>query len=180
MKIYYFFKNQKVIYIIMALIIASGLYVLSTNINKSYRSELKNGEKRIIAEKAYINYASGFQYNGMAMFNDGTIYKWNFEGSNTDYNVNSTSEHIQWIIEHGNKVNKKVSEEDLNKIEQNIKNLDGTMDRKNTAFDAGTSYITVWNSNNVEITLKESGDYTGENKSNNSKKLIKIIKKYLK
>jgi hypothetical protein len=154
------------------------------NVEETYQnsdfSESNYDEKKIIAEKAYKNYAWGFNYNGMAMFDDGTIYKWNFSGSYVDYNVNSNSEHIQWIIEHGNEVDEKVSEEDLNKIKQNIETLDGTIDFENTALDAGSSYIVVWNSNDKKITLREKGDLTGENNSTNTKKLIEIIETYLK
>ena len=36
------------------------------------------------------------------------------------------------------------------------------------------------NADGKEITLKEGGDYSGENKSNEVQKLISIISKYLK
>lgn len=172
-------KNKKII-IVPFVIVITGIFILFNNMNKSYLTELSNDEKRIVAENAYMNFAWGFQYSGMAMFNDGTIYKWNFEGSNADYKVNSTEEHAQWILEHGTRVSKKVTEDDLKVIEQNINNLYGSINSKNTAYDAGSNYITVWDSNNKQIILKESGDYTGENKSNTSQKLISIINKYLK
>lgn len=174
-------KNKKIIIIsIIVLIIVAGAFILFKNMNKSYRNELSNSEKTILAEKSYMNFAWGFQYSGMAMFNDGTIYKWNFEGSNADYKVNNSKEHGNWILENGSKVNRKVSETDLDEIEKNIANLENNIDRKNTAYDAGSNSISVWNDDNKEVILKESGDYTGENKSDSSQNLIKIINKYLK
>lgn len=174
-------KNKKIIFLsIIILIIAVVLVIILNNMNKSYRKELSNSEKAILAEKAYMNFAWGFQYSGMAMFNDGSIYKWNFEGSNLDYKADTSEEHSKWILEHGSLISKKVTEDDLEEIEKNIDNVENNIEKKNTAYDAGSNYISIWNTDGKRITLKESGDYTGENKSTTSQKLISIIDKYLK
>ena len=174
-------KNKKFFLIIGVIIIVTIIVIVfCINIGKSYRDELDDKYKQIIAEKSYINFAWGFQYSGMAIFNDGTIYKWNFEGSHIDYKVNNLEEHRKWILEHGSKVGKKVSENDLQESEKIAANLENNIDLKNTAYDAGSNSISVWNADGKKITLKESGDYSGENKSNEAQRLISIISKYLK
>ncbi len=173
-------KNKSVIFIftIFVLIVVS-IIIVFINMNKTYRNELSIDKKVILAEKSYINFAWGFNYSGMAIFNDGTIYEWNFVGNRKDYDVNNLKEYENWILQNGSKVDKKVTKKDLNRIKKNIKNLENNIESENTAYDAGSSSILVWNDNKEKIILKESGDNTGENKSNVSQELIKIIDNYL-
>lgn len=173
-------KTKKYIIIaVVVLLVVIGMIAIFKSINKPYRKELDNKEKTILAEKSYSNSAWGFTYNGMAIFNDGTIYEWDFRGENGDYKANNSKEHANWILENGSKIDKKVSKKELDEIEKNITNLEDNIELESNAYDAGSNSVSVWNKDNEKIVLKESGDYRGENKSENSKKLIKIINKYL-
>lgn len=171
-------KNKKNVFILItAFLIIIVLALIFNNINKSYRPELTNSEKTILVEKAYRNYAWGFQYRGMAIFNDGSIYEWDFEGQ---YTYNEFENYEKWILDNGYCIDKKVTEKDLEEIEKNIVVLKNNIERKHSGFDMGSKYIKVWNTHNEEITLKETGDYSGENISSYSQKIIRIINKYLK
>ena len=132
-----------------------------------------------MVEKSYINYAWKFKYSGMAIFNDGTIYKWDYSGDETSYNVYTFEDQSRWILENGELVNNKVIISDLEDIENSILNLEDSIESTNTANDAGLKRISIWK-DNKKISLKEEGDYTGENKTTSSQNIIKIITKYLK
>lgn len=137
---------------------------------------MKNS-KRIIAIKAYENYAWGFSYSGEAIFSDGTIYEW---GVSEDYGSQGiTKTHEEWILENGRLIDKVVSENDMKKIRRNIDSLNDDFQRSESFMnDFGSEYISVWK-NNKEIYLEEYGDTPGKNDSKESQNLINIINKYL-
>ena len=131
----------------------------------------------MIAEKSYRNYAWGFAYRGSAIFSDGSIYEWDV-GDNT----NSTNFEVEntenWILNNATLSDKKVSQSDINKMLKNIENLEDDITYENVAFDMGSSMINVWK-DGKQITLQQEGDSEGKNTTTESKKLIKIINKYL-
>ena len=145
-----------------------------TNNLLAYREELKNEEKHIIAEKSYSNAAWGISYYGTAIFNDGTIYKFDIN----DFKSGDGVPMEQLIAKYGNKQSIKVTDGDLKQIENNIITLEDKIESKNTAMDAGSNYIAVYK-NGKKITLQEKGDYTGDNKTKEAKTIKKIITKYL-
>ncbi len=176
-------KNKKtiIVLILVVLLIISAIFLLKkswtkSNDAESYPEELDNNSKELVAVKAYMNYAWGFQYKGKAIFNDGTIYKWDYSGQGSI--IKNVEEHKNWILKNGTQMNKKVSEKDLKELEQNINNLEGTYEAVNESMDAGSNFIKIWK-DGVETKIKESGDYTGENSSKTAQQLIKIINKYL-
>lgn len=174
-------KNKKVIFMlifIFIIILIGGIMII--NKNKLYRTELGNSEKEILVEKAYRNHAWGFQYRGKAIFNDGSIYEWEINEPHYRYEEDSIDEHVKWILDNGICINKKVTERNLEKIEENINILEDDIKVEGYGADMGSNYIVVWNTNKKKIKLKESGDNIGENKSVEAQKLIKIIDKYLK
>lgn len=174
-------KNRKIIFILLFIfIIIIIFFIINNNINKTYRAEITNIEKEILAEKAYKNYAWGFQYRGKAIFDDGYIYEWDINELNYRYEANTVDEQVKWILDNGTCINKKVTLKDLEKIEENINLLEDNIKIEGYGADMGANYIVVWNRNKEKIKLKESGDNIGENKSEEAQKLIRIIDKYLK
>ena len=149
---------------------------------EDYKDELSKDNKKILIEKSYSNYAWSAQYNGMAIFNDGTIYSWNLTGNMKDlenYNVNSADGLKNYILENGKLENKKISAKDLEKIEEYINNIEDSIEIKYPGADQGTTTISAWNSNGKEIILSVKVDSVGENKTNNAQELLKIINRYL-
>lgn len=174
------FKNKKwicifgIVLIIIAILVAVFIY----------KNKLNNNGKIILAEDGYQNFSWSFQYSGMAIFSDGTIYKWDVNKKTSDYKVTTREERTQWILKHGSRIFTKVTEDDLEEIEILIRDLEDNLETNSEtnfiACDLGSSYITVWNSNDKEIDLIQFGSVDLENKSENSQKLISIIRKYLK
>ena len=177
-----------IIIIVLGLMFVIGFYRYkvsqSIDYKKSYNGTIiSQRDKNILAEKAYINYAWGFQYRGKAIFSDGSIYEWDILGSteDTEYKYNANiEEQVDWILKNGICINKKVSEKDLEDIKENINLVKDNIQIKWEGDDMGANYIDIWNTNKDKIRLRESGDGSGENKSIVSQKLIKIIDKYLK
>lgn len=171
--------KKKFIIIIAILVIVAISIVIVFNIKggakKDYKEPLEDSEKILLAEKSYRNYAWGFVYTGSAIFNDGTIYEWDINDK-TNFELDEIKE---WILTNGKKSNKKVTSQDLNKIEKNLETLKDDIETENVAFDAGSSFTSVYK-DGKEITLLESGDYEGKNETKESKELIKVIDKYLK
>ena len=173
------YKKEIVLSIIILILLLIVILLYCSNKNDSYPKELSNNDKVMIVEKAFQNYAWGFQYNGAAIFNDGTIYKWDVEGNKIDYKISDYERTEDWIFENGKKINKRVTDSDLKIINENIENLSGDYEPVNKANDAGSSYIKVLKDGKM-VKIKESGDFTGENKSSSAQKIIQVISKYLK
>lgn len=164
--------------ILLIVIIIMGFFIYKLykdkQISKRNTNELNIEGKQLLIEKSYHNSAWGFRYNGMAIFNDGTIYSWDY----TD-NRHFTGELKNLILEKGNLENKKVSAEDLEKIKEYINNIEDTLEIEYQGMDMGEEKVSVWNSSGKEIKLSVKGDGVGENKTKNAQELLKIIDKYL-
>jgi hypothetical protein len=177
-------KKKKILFgilILVFVIVIVGILIIKNNNNNISGSFIFSNQPQIIAESSYKNYAWGFQFNGKAILSDGSIYKWNI--SNNDYSTDIPSDidkYTNWILENGTKSESKVSNDDLEKIQKYILELEDNIETTNTAMDAGSSSIKVWNENKEKIILKESGDFSGENTTSASQNLIALINKYLK
>jgi len=151
----------------------------STNVSKD---ESNNDSRRILIKKSYSNYAWGSQFNGKAIFSDGTIYSWDSKNESDDwrnYDLSSIDELTDFLSEYGNLENTKVSEEDLEKIKDYINDLEDDIDIRHPGADMGTTVISAINSDNEKIDLKLKGDSEGENKTKNAQELLEIINNYL-
>lgn len=173
--------KKKIIMIIAILVIIAiaviAVFTLKGNFKKSYREPLDNDEKVLLAEKSYRNYAWGFVYRGSAIFNDGTIYEWDISDTTNSTNFED-SDIKDWILANGKKSDKKVTSQDLARIEKNIDNLENAISTENVAMDAGAIFTCVYK-DGEQVTLIESGNFTGENETKESQALLKIIDKYL-
>ena len=178
-----------VLAIILIIVCGISLYKNINNNNKeeTFRKELSKEEKQILLEYSYSNYAWGYQFHGKVLFNDGTIYSWNINGNYGDaknnrenYDVNTAEGLKEFVLDNGTKEEKKVSKKELEKIENEISQLDDKIETEHAAYDAGDSIISAWKTNGEKIRLKISGDFEGQNTTDHAKTLIKIAEKYLK
>lgn len=183
---------KKKLFLLIALILIAitsiAIYLLSNNTSiptlTQYRTELDIADKKILAEKTYSNFAWGIQYNTSLIFNDGTIYSWNYSEQTYDFpfaseETSSDEYYKNYILENGKKSIKKVSKADLELMENYIESLENSIKIKYPGADQGTSTTSVWNSNGTEIKLRLSGDAQGKNTEENAKELLEIIDNYI-
>ena len=175
-------KRNLLIILLLIIVIIIGFFIYKFYDNRHYRDELSKDAKKILVEESYSNYAWTAQFSGTAIFNDGTIYSWNSDNNkkeNGNYNINSADGLKSYILENGKKRLKRVTSEDIEKIENYINNLEDSIDIGYPGADQGTNRISVWNSDNQEIKLSLKGDSVGENKSEIAQELLKLIDRYL-
>lgn len=143
---------------------------------ENYRDELSKENKEVLIVKSYSR-QDWKMYNGMAIFNDGTIYTYS-----GNHNIGSVAELKNNIFENNSKKlssYKKVTSKDLETIEEYINNIEDSIEIEDSETNQGTTTISAWNSSGKEIILSVKGDSLGENKTNNAQELLKIINKYL-
>ena len=100
------------------------------------------------------------KYNGIAIYTDGSIYK--FENTTS----NKTSKKIY-----------KVMYSDLVKLKKYINELDGEFEVNESSHSKDNKVIYIYR-RNEKIKIYESSNTFGQNNSNLSKKIIKISEKY--
>ncbi len=169
--------NKKIIIILSVLILGIILFIFINILKKGYKKELNNLEKQVLVISSYSNYAWGIQIKEKVIFNDGTIYTWNFDGNNDDLNNYDKSNEKEFILKNGIKSSIKVSSKDLDKLNEYIKKVDNTTEYKCMGADQGTNSIFVIK-NNEKILINSSGDCI--KKINEYESLINLIEKYLK
>ena len=179
-------KNKKkvTIIIIVALVIA----IIGILIITKPKEEKEYQAPAFLIVKSYSNYAWSTVFNGIAIFEDGTIYSWDYEeitdGNYNDYIGNndiSTQSGIKdFILNKGTKKTEKVSDDDLNELKKYINNLndeDVNYEENCLGADRGETSISVYKEDK-KYTLSTSGDCEGQSKTENAKKILDIIKKY--
>ncbi len=163
---------------ILSLITFLLLTGCSKNDNKpEYREELDNDKKEVLAISSYSNYAWSVQENKTVIFNDGTIYYWDFNGSIEDIIDLDKGNTKVFMLENGKKLDIKVTNKDLEKIEKEIKNVEKREWQKCLGADQGTHGIYVVK-NGKEIAIEITGDC--ESKDKKYENIVNIIKKYVR
>jgi len=158
--------------IILVAVVVAICWIVSTK-NKNISN------LRVIVEKSYINYAWGFQYKGEAILNDGTIVKCN------KYDLNSLSDDIKeqsnWIINNSDIKIEKVSNKDLKKLNQYISEIKDEFEYEGSqGADMGANCVKIYNYEEKTILkLSEQGDNVGKNNSEEAKRCLDLIEKYL-
>ena len=153
----------------------------------TYVKNIKNNDSHssLLAVSSYSNYGFYDDFKGTAIFNNGSIYTWDmkdFRTSDTKYDLNSQDGLKKFILNYGSRRLKNVSKKDLNQINtltNNLTNEEVAYNQKCMGADMGMYAIKVYNKNKESYILKESGNCEGNSKSNNAKKLIVLIEKYL-
>lgn len=154
-----------------------------------YYNATSKANKSLLIVSSYSNFAWAPSFSGTAIFDDGTIYSWEFNGSTyEDYkkyigfsNIETKKGLEKFIIKKGTMKLKTVSQEDLKHIKDYINNLNIENISYKTdchGADMGTSYTSIYK-NDVEYKLREHGDCDGESKNNNVQDLLNLISKYM-
>jgi hypothetical protein len=144
-----------------------------------------NEKQSILFQVDYVNYAWGYQHNGIIIDNEGNVlsYKnpqsWNF----TDNELNITEAQVRENMAICLNSVKKISSDELNKYAGYIKNISSSKVTapKNVAADAGSLVYTCYQYSEKSGTYKGSiikteGDFTSENLNFYSKKVTAWLK----
>lgn len=171
------------LFIIVAIVaIIIGLIILTIGKIISNNTNTKAKDIPIIVEVSYSNFAEQIQYDGSIILNNGVIYSWTFNGSMHEYDsyFSTKDKLVKYAKENGNKVNKKVSQEDLSLLTKKSKKIkdDIKIGCISNPDMVGTKSYYVKNSNGM-IALSSSGQCIGENENSNTKDVLKIINKYI-
>lgn len=172
---------MKKIKIIILLFLFCIVFVFVWRYN-AYLPTLDIKEKKVILEKSFFNSYNGFEYSGIVLCNDGTIYTWKSNDEISFSKNTSMKEKGSWIVENGELLNKKISKSKMKKIEKYISLLE---DENNNSVlksaEEGTLTIRVWDYDDSKFyILKETGGFETYNSNKYSKKLIEFVEKYLK
>ena len=174
-------KKRTIIIIIIVLIVIIIGYIIFNND--------KNKNKSLLVVDSFSNHAWEPTFYGTAIFDDGSIYIWNFDhiihrnyhkyiGDN---NINTKYGLEDFILKRGYRRLRKVSNKDLDKLKKYINDLndeDINFDVNCHGADIGNTIISVYK-NNEELILSRSGDCDGNSKTYNVSKILSFIDKYL-
>ena len=167
-------KKRLIIILLIILVVAVMAVSFIVSRNNKDISELK-----VIAEKSYINYAWGVQYEGEAILSDGTIVKW----SNYDTYplLQEMTEKSNWIINNSDIKIEKVSNKDLKELNQYISKIKDEFKYEGSqGADMGSNCVKIYNYEEETILkLSEQGDNVGKNNSEEAKRCLDLIEKYL-
>ena len=171
-------KIKKLIIIVVILIISILFYILFMRKNGYVGN---NNDAKLLAINTYSNYATGIQFYGTAIFDNGYIYIWReYNNSNTkNYKIGTIEGLEEYILNEAKIKIKKVSNNDLEQIKELVSKIEDNIKITYPGADQGTNTIAVINEKNNEIVLKESGDSVGENYTKEAQELLKLIEKYL-
>jgi len=173
-------KNKKLIIIlVVAFLIIVTISIYSLFLKKNEKTSSDENAKLLVA-KTYSNYAWGFQFNGKAIFDNGSIYTWNESdnSSTKDYEIETIEGLKEYILNEADLKNKKVSKKDLKQIKEYISKIEDSIKPENAGADMGTETIFIIDENDNKIILKRTGDSVGENKKEEAQEILKIIEKY--
>lgn len=177
-------KKKVIIPIIVGmLIIIAGIIIGLQKMNNN------DNNKSLLVVRTYSNYAFPSQFNGTAIFDDGSVYGWNFKGStdkeykeyigNNDINTKKGLE--KFILKRGKKRPNNVPSKELEEIKRIVNNLT----EEDTDYEVGCSAVDAGNfstaafKNKTRYEIKVSGACDGTSKTTNSSKLLAIANKYL-
>ena len=167
-------KNKRLIIIL----VVAFLIIATISIYSLFAK--KNENAKLLVVKTYSNYAWGFQFNGKAIFDNGSIYTWNESDNSTtkDYEIETIEGLKEYILNEADLKYKKVSKKDLKQIKEYINKIEDSIKPENAGADMGTATIFIIDENDNKIILKRTGDSVGENKKEEAQELLKIIEKY--
>ena len=171
-------KKKKALIIGIVLIIAVSLAIYYKLSNKNYIPK----SNKMLAAKYYENYAWGYSFGGMAIFDDGTIYTWS-NSENNDEKISKKNHYeslTSYIQKYADKSDVVVSEKDLKKLRDLITKIDDNStkyERVNFMADYGEIFTCVYK-DNQDYLIEEYGDWSGVSSDINALKIIEIIDYY--
>lgn len=156
--------------------------LLLTGCKKDY---MISDKQAILFQIDYVNYAWGYQHNGIMIDREGNVLEynnpenWNFADDNLILNENAVAENISLCDLTGIKISK----DDLIKYSKYINNIASSKVTalKNVAADAGSLVFLCYQySENTHsykgYLIKMEGDFTSENLNFYSKKVVAWLK----
>jgi hypothetical protein len=142
-------------------------------------------KQAILFQVDYVNYAWGYQHNGIIIDNEGNVLSyrnpqnWNFQ----DEELNISDSQVRFNMSNCVNSGKKIPEDELKKFSGYIKNISSSKVTapKNVAADAGSlEFICYQYSAQSGIykgtLIKKEGDFTCENLNFYSKKVSSWLK----
>lgn len=165
------------------------LVILLTSCSNNNASSTENIINNVLIEKTFINFASGFQYYGTIILENGDIYSVDVnkqEHYNKIFTLTEDEEMLlnknELLLNSKIKKNGSVKKKDLEKIKDEMNVLEETYTEPfGTAYDSGAFVMNVFDYNNKKIILLEqTGDWEKKNTSESAKKIIEIVNKYIK
>ena len=169
--------NKKIIsYFLVLVILFALIFIIPSLFHKEQPKELNDEEKQILVISSYSNFAWVVTMNKKVIFDDGTIYTWEY--SEEEYGIDDIYKYTdkEFMLKNGKKLDKKVNTKDLEQIKKYIKNVEETDDYKCMGADQGIYNIYVVK-NNEEILINSRGDCIKEIEK--YKPLVDLIKKYI-
>lgn len=131
-------------------------------------------ERNLLAQKTYAyEYQAKRVQSGMFILTDGSIYSY-YDDSSNGNNGNT----LDSMIENSTKMSNKVSERDLELIEDYIENLENEIDSTYIEGNNRLTMIKVYTEKGP-ILLKTTGMQEGENKTFEGQELLRILNKYI-
>lgn len=169
-------KKNKILLLSIMMIISILLIMICIVLTKKEEIDINTNEKHVLIVQKYENYAWSYVSYGSFICTDGTIYTYD-KSEKKNNNSNNTS--ADALIEIGKLSKKRVSNRDMKILLDNIKELERReIKLKNAGNDIG-SYATIVYKENEPITIKQRGDFEGEDKTKEAQRIIKIANKYL-
>lgn len=144
-----------------------------------------NEKQAILFQVDYVNYAWGYQHNGIIIDNEGNVlsYKnpqeWNFQDEELNITDRQVHDNMSYCLNTG----EKIPGEELKKYSGYIKNISSSKVTapKNVAADAGSMEFICYRYSEQSGTykgtlIKKEGDFTCENLNFYSKKVSAWLK----
>ncbi|HUX55497.1 MAG TPA: hypothetical protein VMV77_00865 [Bacteroidales bacterium] len=159
--------------------------VISLFLTGCKKDHIISDKQTILFQFEYVNYAWGYQHNGIIINNAGNILTysnpdgWNFPDNDLILDESQVTENISKCMLNS----KRIPKDELQKYSNYIKNIASSKVTalKNVAADAGSSeFICYQFSENTKTykgyLIKMEGDFTCENLNFYSKKVVAWIK----
>ena len=168
---------------VLTIIILSLLFIVGCGKNNN---ESKDTNSSLIVVLASYNFKIGATYDGVAIYDDGTIYtryisttKSDYNSSMGSYSINTKSGIEKMYLEKGIKKEDKIPKGDLIKINNYINEIKSKDINTNCVGDS-KKYTTIYIFNKNEELKFNVSDCEQNSSNNNVKELLSIIDKYKK
>ena len=170
-------KKKIIVLIIIAFIFITGCV--------KEKNDNSNKEKSLIAVVAKYNIKSAATFDGIAIFDDGSIYTNYYSALKKEYNsylgsysINTKSGFQKFFLEKGMENKKVVSKNDLKKIKNNIKKLNKEDNKCRDDDETYSNLVVYKNDEIIKYSISGECDVTESNEL--VKEIVTIINEYKK
>lgn len=173
--------GRKLLIIFFSIAVLTGLYSFFSDIFHKTDAKVERTSD-ILIEDSYQNFAWGFQYNGVAICADGSIYSFDMESKVYPQRPpENLKEYSEYILKNARLENARVSDKDLGKMLNYIPQIDPKRqtEPKSGGNDMGLHSIVIYDYvNDSKISLKTKGDWSSKNTSLHAIGLVRLTEKY--